>query len=318
MITALGLINVIAMCFFLLAFLVDWLKSFRAIRKYLKYGIWAGLVVVGLDLLIVALTPSSWNPMLLMGLITEPIIFLKQMGFTMLGMFYLAALGYPSFPVLLRKFSVASDESNADENMVDNQANTRAEITDSVQPGNSILYETPKQIDVSNKSYPALDLLPDINWKAYFLSIIGLSIIGILYSVVLFSLTKPQLSEMFQKTFGLPSGGFESAIHIQVILLALQFAVAEELIYRLGIQSFLVKYLKLEGAKYWIAILITSVLWTLAHAGTLDPAWVKLAQIFPMGLMLGWLFRKYGAESTILAHGLFNVVLVFLSPYLLR
>ncbi len=152
----------------------------------------------------------------------------------------------------------------------------------------------------------------------YFLTILGVSIIGILYSVVLFRLTTPQLSEMLQKTVVPPSAGFENATTIQVILLALEFAVAEELIFRLGIQSFLVKYLKLEGARYWIAILITSVLWTLGHAGGLDPAWVKLAQIFPMGLMLGWLFRKYGAESTILAHGLLNVVLVFLSAYLLR
>ncbi len=167
MITASSLIHVIAMCFFSIAFLVDWLKSFQAIRKYLKYGIWAGLIVVGSDLLIVAITPSSWQPTLFMGLIAEPIVFLKQMGFTMLGMYYLAVLGYPSFPVFLQKFSVASDESNTDENMVDNQANARAETTDSIQPGNSMLYETPKQIHVSNKNYPALDLLLDINWKAY-------------------------------------------------------------------------------------------------------------------------------------------------------
>ena len=90
----------------------------------------------------------------------------------------------------------------------------------------------------------------------------------------------------------------------------MEFAIGEEIIFRLGIQSFLVKYLKLEGQSYWIAILITSALWTIGHAGTLQPEWVKLAQIFPVGLMLGWLFRKYGAESTILAHGLFNILML--------
>jgi membrane protease YdiL (CAAX protease family) len=318
MTTALGCIYGLGMWFFTIAFLVDWIKSRKAIRKYLKYGIWAGLIVVGLDLLIVAITPSSWQPTLFMGLIAEPIIFLKQIGFTMLGMYYLAVLGYPSFPVFLRKFSVASDESNTDENIVDNKPNTRAETIDTFQPANSILQEIPEQIYVSNKSHPALDLSLDIKWKDYFLTIFGVSIVGILYSVVLFLLTTPQLSETAQKIFGSPSAGFEKAITIQGILLVLEFAVAEEIVFRLSIQSFLVKYLKLEGKRYWIAILITSILWTLGHASTLNPEWVKLAQIFPMGLMLGWLFRKYGAESTILAHGLVNVVLSFLSAYLLR
>ncbi len=318
MTTAVWVICVLGMGFFTIAFLVDWIKSYAAIRKYLKYGIWAGLIVVGLDLLIVAMTPSSWKPALFMGLIAEPIVFLKQVGFTMLGMYYLAVLGYPSFPVFLQKFSVASDESNTDENIVDDKANTRAETTASIQQANSILQEIPEQIHVPNSGHTALGLSLEIKWKDYFLTIFGVSIIGILYSVVLFLLTTPQLSEILQKEVVPPSAGIENAMTIQVILIVLQSAVAEEIIFRLGIQSFLVKYLKLEGQRYWIAILITSVLWTLGHAGGLDPAWVKLAQIFPMGLMLGWLFRKYGAESTILAHGLFNIVLVFLFAQPLR
>lgn len=317
MITALSIIHVIVMCCLSIAFLIDWLQSFSAIRKYLKYGILAGLIVVGLDLLIVAITPSSWGPELYMGIMFEPIIFLKQMGFTMLGMYYLAVSGYPSFPVLLRKFGIASDESKADENTVDNRADTRTATKDSMQSGNPIPYETTAQIPVSNEELPASDILLDIDWKAYFLTIFGVIIAGILYSIVLFRLTTPHVSEMLQKTVGSPSGGSGDAMNLQIVLLVLEFAVAEELIFRLGIQSYLVRYLKLQGQRYWIAILITSVLWTLGHAGELDPAWVKLAQIFPVGLLLGWLFRKYGAESTIIAHGLFNVVLVFLSPYLL-
>lgn len=86
MITALCIIYVVGMCFFSIAFLVDWLGSFEAIRKYLKYGIWVGLILAGPKLLVVVMTPSSWQPMLLMDLLGELIIFLKQMGFTMLGM----------------------------------------------------------------------------------------------------------------------------------------------------------------------------------------------------------------------------------------
>jgi membrane protease YdiL (CAAX protease family) len=317
MTTALGCIYVLGMGFFAIAFLFEWINSWQAIRKYVKYGILAGLIVVGPQLLIVAMTPSSWQLTDFIELVTVPIVFFKQLGFTMLGMYYLAVLGYPSFPVFLQKFSPASDESNTEENIIDNKVNTCAETTDNIQPANSILHEMPEQIHVSNKSHPALDLLLDIKWKDYFLTIFWVSIIGILYSVVLFLLTTPQLSEMWQKEVVPSSAGVENAT-IQVILTVLTFAVAEEIIFRLGIQSFLVKYLKLEGQSYWIAIVITSGLWTLGHVGTLDPAWVKTAQIFPVGLMLGWLFRKYGAESTILAHGLFNVVLVFLPACLFR
>ncbi len=193
-----------------------------------------------------------------------------------------------------------------------------AETTESVQPANSILHEIPEQIPASKESHPASDLLLDIKWKDYFLTILGVSFIGILYSVVLFLLTEPHLSEILQKKVSPPSAGFANVITIPAILLALEVAIAEEIIFRLGIQSFLVKYLKLEGQSYWIAIVITSVLWTVGHVGALDPEWVKPAQIFPIGLMLGWLFRKYGAESTILAHGLFNLVFGFFSAYLLR
>ena len=38
-----------------------------------------------------------------------------------------------------------------------------------------------------------------------------------------------------------------------------------------------------------------------------------------MGLALGWLYRRQGVESTILTHGLFNVLGgLLLSPLLMR
>jgi len=145
MTTALGVIAALGMVFFSIAFLVDWLESYEAVRKYWKYGIWVGLIVEGSGLLIVAATPSSWEPTLFIGLIGVPISFLKYVGVTMLGMYYLAVLGYPSFPVILQKFRVASGESNTDQDIVDNKANTRAEATDSIQPANPVLRDSPEQ-----------------------------------------------------------------------------------------------------------------------------------------------------------------------------
>ena len=208
MTTALGIIYLIGMGFFQIVFLGQWIGSPKVIRKYLKYGIGAGLTVVGLDLLMVATTPSSQRPTLFLGLIAEPIFFLKQVGFTMLGMYYLVGLGYPSLPLFLRKFGVASDESNTDENTGDNQADTCPETTDSIQQARSTLHEVDEQVYASNKSHSASDLLLDINWRDYFLTIFGVSIIATLYSAVLFLLTAPQLSGMLQTKVIPPSVGF--------------------------------------------------------------------------------------------------------------
>ena len=89
-----------------------------------------------------------------------------------------------------------------------------------------------------------------------------------------------------------------------------EFAFGEEIVFRLGIQNYLAKTFDLRGGAYWIAIVLTAGLWSLAHAQTLDPEWVKIVQIFPIGLALGYLFKKFGIESCIVAHGLFNLAMM--------
>jgi len=310
MTVALGCIYGLAMLFFTIAFLVEWIKSRNEIKKYLKYGAWFGFIVVGLDLFIVAITPSAWSSSLLVALVTEPIVLLRLIGFTMLGMYYAAELGYPSFPILLKKFKIPVVEENLnlvaeiDKNET-SQENQDSDLS-SAQAENVVV------------KHPVIDLLISINWKEYFIKVLGISAVSIFYSIILFLLTKPHMSELVQQKFGTPSANPANAVTIQGVLVLFEFAIAEEIVFRLGIQNFLVKYLKLQNNNYWIAIVITSALWTLGHAGVLEPEWVKLAQIFPIGLLLGWLYKKFGAESTMLVHGIFNLVLVFLATYLIK
>jgi membrane protease YdiL (CAAX protease family) len=131
---------------------------------------------------------------------------------------------------------------------------------------------------------------------------------------VLFLVAKPIPSELMQRTFGANL----NSVNFQGILFVLLFAIAEEIIFRLGIQNFLAKHLNLHGGRYWVAIICSTILWSLAHVGTLNPEWVKLAQVVPLGILFGRLCKKYGAESSILAHGLFNVVMAFLGSVLIR
>jgi len=49
-----------AVVFFVLAFLIDWLRSYARIRKYVKYGIAVGVLLVGLELLTPTVAPADW------------------------------------------------------------------------------------------------------------------------------------------------------------------------------------------------------------------------------------------------------------------
>ena len=57
------------------------------------------------------------------------------------------------------------------------------------------------------------------------------------------------------------------------------------------------------------AIVITSLLWSIGHAGAVDPYWFKLVQIAPMGLILGAVAWKWGLEPAIALHWSFNLAL---------
>ncbi len=137
-------------------------------------------------------------------------------------------------------------------------------------------------------------------------------------TALLFKFTRPHLSRTLLGSgqFRIDPRRLSMAPEVLAVLIGLYQAVLEEVVYRLGVQGFLVRRLKLRGRATWIAIAAAAALWTAAHAGTLDPNWVKMVQIFPLGLALGVLFRSYGLEIAILAHAFFNVLIIPLGPHL--
>lgn len=157
------------------------------------------------------------------------------------------------------------------------------------------------------------------NWAGLAVSVAAITGSCVVLSCVLFKLTNPRISRMMFKIFevGPARTGQAGQTSVALTLTVLAAAWGEEVIFRLGIQSFLARHLKLHGGKYWLAILITAALWTLGHAGMMEPAWVKFAQIFPLGVGLGMLFWQYGVEAAILAHGTFNVVMMLLAEDLI-
>jgi membrane protease YdiL (CAAX protease family) len=98
-----------------------------------------------------------------------------------------------------------------------------------------------------------------------------------------------------------------------MFLLVTGVAVYEELIFRMGFFVFLSRACRRFDRRGILAMLVSSMLWALAHTGLVDPAWVKYAQIFGFGLIQCVLFRICGGvEAPILSHVLFNAGIVIL------
>ena len=149
-------------------------------------------------------------------------------------------------------------------------------------------------------------------WKGA-MAAVGVALWGLGLTWLLFALTHPQLSTFlrnFSQT-GYARMGLGGKISPLTVTVVIAFAVGEELVFRLGLQNYLALRLGLQGRKYWIPVAITTVVWTIGHANMLDPEWVKLVQIFALGIPLGFLFRRFGLESCILAHAAFNILALF-------
>ena len=59
----------------------------------------------------------------------------------------------------------------------------------------------------------------------------------------------------------------------------------------------------------YFAILISTFIWMIAHVGMVEPEWVKMLQIFVIGITLGVMNRRYGIQYCIITHVIFNLVM---------
>jgi membrane protease YdiL (CAAX protease family) len=331
---ALACLYLVVMVLFSLAFLVDWVHSYVHVRKYMKYGIAVGAILVGFELLTLAVAPVDWASRPVFRVCACGMDFLKMVGFTSLGMYYCLTLGRPSFPLLLRRHVAAempvAQVPVAEAPAPDGPLAVAPEVAANLGDVAGTTPSEPSQEPAMAEAGSVADgnIVPPVHPAVVPRDAIAgaliVAFLGVVYSLVLFVLFSPRMSESMrlmrdveniQRTVDMKSVGSSQAV-VQAVLFLLLVALGEEIVFRLGVQSFLAKYLRLSPSRYWIAIVATTIIWTIGHAGVLEPAWVKLVQIFPMGLMLGWLCQHYGVESSILAHMVFNLALVFPSSSL--
>lgn len=157
------------------------------------------------------------------------------------------------------------------------------------------------------------DFYKKYKWNKYIFWILGAAIVSVVYSFILFKITSPEVPEAIKSI----TDNQMIKPNLIMFLFGLESAFVEEINFRLVMQNFFAEKFKLLRNNYWIAISITSFIWALGHVNALDPQWVKFAQIFPIGIVLGLLYKKYGTESSILAHGSFNIIMIFLAQYLI-
>ncbi len=302
---------------FTFGFLINWYRNRQAIASYKRLGFRAMLIVVGFELLTLVLTARS------LGFFVSAVPIILAVGWLMLrvwafvnnGIFFSNKLGLRSFQLIAPRLGLPVTAIESD---VPIEPTTPIESAAPIEPVMSPL--TAPSIDIaSNGAAAALPLsaaavmpplvvpLAPTNWQRYWLTTLGVGLGAIVYSLILFAITTPGINSALRDLVDSSS----RTVTPLTLITFLEFAFTEELIFRLGIQNYLATKLNRNNNGYWIAIVLTSIVWALGHAGTLDPNWVKFAQIFPVGLALGWLYRRNGVESTIIAHSLFNVLGAF-------
>lgn len=285
-----------------IAFIADWLIKRKEILYTGKFAMKVAAVLILLNISNLFFNPAEISSESLILIVVAPIFFLRVCGFSMLGIYYCQVSGRPSFPFLFPATSAPLPQSpdrlttegeiisSNNRNSHNNEDDLKSELVENIQP-------------VSIPDRPP--------WQPALTAAAGVLLVSILYSVVLFRVFSPQISDLVRENFGVTSIPVDAEYTLGIGLFVLSTGMLEEIFIRSGIQNFLARYLKLRRQQYWLAVLLSTALWTLGHVGVIEPAWVKLAQVFPIGILLGWLSWKYGMESAMLAHGLMNVILPF-------
>ncbi len=263
-----------------ISILIYYFMHFKDSNKYFKYSVIPLLLFIVLSTIpIINLDTDS----ILSGIISI-ITCIKIIIYVCLGMYICSTMNLPDMPLLRKLFKDTSVRSTT---------------------VNEIIYSQSYDLGLNDNE--------SMNFKSYVLYTSLVIVASVLFSVILFKITLPNPSEALKSMLGENSNPIgEVTPTLPLISLVLSAVIAEELTFRFVIQNYIAKVFKLDGNKYWIAVVFSAFLWTLAHGNTLDPEWVKFAQIFPIGLAIGALYKKFGLESCIFAHAGFNIIMMFI------
>ncbi len=306
-IQSLASVYVLVLLVFTLGFLVNWYRNRAAMSPYKRLGLWAGFSYLIFELLTLALSGGAFVGIGGMCLVAAALGWglLRVWGFVNNGIFFSNQLNLRSFPLIAPRLGTPVETPAVDSVAVPPAAGSTPILDRPIEAEVVPPYQIePTATLVAPVEPEASALPPPVGRSRYWLITFGIGVGAVAYSAVLFLITRPGPGLMAQDV---RLSDVQSLTPLTLVVI-LESAFVEELLFRLGIQNYLGAKLIRIRYGYGIAIVLTAAFWTLAHVGALTPEWVKLAQIFPLGLALGWLYRRQGVESAIMAHGLFNLV----------
>ena len=252
-----------------------WFSNRDDLREYTSFGVRVSVVFCATSALALVVSYLEFGETLGIALPIAALVvdFFKIVLVVSVGAYCASLAGYTAFPLLRPRLGRAG--------------------ADAMEP--ATVLEAPA-IDLRSRAVWVLILVA--GWLAY--------------SKLLFFIFSPEISETMKQALDKLNVSYTTSLTPATAIAVSVIAVSEELAFRLGIQNLLWRLFRLKDNKYWICILLTAVFWTIGHTGVLEPDWVKLAQVFPAGLALGWMFKKHGVESCIAAHLLFNLTMPLL------
>jgi len=135
----------------------------------------------------------------------------------------------------------------------------------------------------------------------------------LLWSSVIFYLFKPEVSN----TFGAILPEHVGTIQLVYILLNITLIapIIEEIFFRHFSMGIFAKWFGVNRIALLLNIGLTSIFFSLYHLNMLTNNWVKMVQIFPLGVVLGVVYVKKGLEHSIVLHLLFNLAAFFLFSF---
>jgi hypothetical protein len=222
MVDSISIIYILFMALFMLVFFVNWFRLIDRIWVYFQYGFYAGFITFTINFVLYLLTLLSTNPFLqIFGMFTVVLVFFKMYMITMQGMYYSHYLGIISFPLSIQWFEsssriVALFEDEASEIVYEEENDS-----DKTQPAIS-----------ENEEYTQLDSKEEdktlfvINLDRYTtLTVMGSGVLcglfGMIYSVLLFFITQPTISENVKKFADVDITQAQSPYFVTALLIGL-------------------------------------------------------------------------------------------------
>jgi hypothetical protein len=145
-----------------------------------------------------------------------------------------------------------------------------------------------------------------LDWDSARLNVL-LTLVCTIYTVLVFQLLAPQVFDIRSNVAGR---------NLATLFLAILAAVNEELLFRLFVIPLFVFLGKKWEHRWLIGVAASSALWASTHSIAAGLDWVRYIQVFPLGLVLGYTFKKRGFLSCVIIHVSSNILIWISSAFL--